>query len=246
MTNLLYRRISNFKYCDLKVKSFVLIILIISPILLTGCATVIGFSIGSAIDRHKKPYNSILETEYRGLAYGKKIRLTLADSTIQFGKFAGFSGFKRQGIDELSGPFLPCRGDSIKIIDLYGRARITKFGALYYKTDNNELMPYIELDDKSQWVAFKTGLFSAIINSDGDTLAIDSISAKLGDPERNSGLGIIIKDENEISIYPVSEIEKMGVDSNPRGSKYGLLSGVILDIAWYSLIYLFLKGMGGD
>jgi hypothetical protein len=240
VTNFFYRRISNFNESDVKFKSFVLMILLLSPILLTGCATLIGFGIGSAIDERKAAYSLLEETDRQRLAPETDLQLTFDDGSRHTGKFAGFSGCNSGGMNDRAGSALPCRGDTIKMIDIYGRARTTRFGALYYKTDNNEHKPYLELDDNSRWVLYNANIYRFMIHSNGDTVAVSDFSSK---PWDTTCLAFLLSNNDIISDYPISKIALIEKGKNHKGRTYGLLTGAVLDIVWYRLLFLFGRAM---
>lgn len=214
--------------------------------LTSGCATLIGLGVGSAIDASKEPYRDIESGDAKTLAPGVMVRLTFRDSTFSIGKFEGFTGLSN-GIARMPpNSVLPFHSESIKMIDIYGRSRQTRFGAFYFKMENGKYKPFLLIEADSAWVPYDWKLLKGIIKGDADTVAKSAITTEFGQSELPIGVALLLSKQNEIVSYSAVSVARLEVEVPRNAGKRWATVGLVIDIIWNTLIFIALKSLPED
>jgi hypothetical protein len=204
----------------------------------SGCATVSGVLIGNIVDSSTADFENLDVKNIKVIDWHTSLELILGDSAFLKGEFEGFinsdsSNTPGRGI-------LPYADEMIDVAFFTGPSRKYFFKSFYYKMSNNEVYPVIRLGTKGEDLVQDLHQCPYIVRADGDTVRSEQILRLYGNSDYK-GQSIILRDPLNVVHVPVEKIRTVTIVREKNALKYGLIAGVLIDIAWFTYLHFWFK-----
>ncbi len=217
--------------------------------LFTGCAGMIGFGIGYSSDQSTKPKTRIASA--LPLEPGATIIAVMKDSTQNSGQYIGYcgSGLRAPGDTVLTpNNILPYYGETIEAVDTLGITSRYIFNGFFFHQEGQTWAPFMTVtnpDDSSIQVDLRS--LRELENSEGTAISQRDIQNAFADMKVPPLACLVISDSSRAAPIPLDEIDHLEAplkrDAARRGFLIGLVAGAVV---WASLYTIGLTNWHGD
>jgi hypothetical protein len=227
----------------------VLIMVIASIALFSGCASLIGLAVGVSSDASTPSKTRIASA--LPLERGAKITAIMNDSSSKSGEYFGFAGTISNEIsDSSSGQscILPFLYEPITIIDTSGLKVASYFGGFYYHRDKQNWIPFIDVGSPDGTSKMSFNLYSLEeLKREDNIIARNEILTAFSGQNIPASSAILIKNSKRLSAIPLSDVDYLEAQQKRDAAKRGLIYGIIVDIViWTSLSVMVLNNWPQD
>jgi hypothetical protein len=204
-----------------------------------GCATTTGIIIGNLVDSSTSELNTLDKNSIKFVDWHMPLELVLIDSTRLSGKFEGIVESDAGSANDSKFPF---RDEIIAIYFTSGPIQKFRFKSYYYQLSNHEYGPIFRLGTTGDDFNLRLRDVLSIIRANGDSVSSDSISAVLESSDFSKRC-FVLKNKIKTDIVPIKTISRVKQIKHTNGVLFGLLAGVMIDIALYTSFTNAMKHM---
>jgi hypothetical protein len=208
-------------------------------LLSSGCATMGGALIGGVSDIATSDTENLAIKNIKTLNWKTTLELVLADSAILDGDYEGFVEDKSNTSDSIK--ILPEYKEMVDIYDSSGVHQKFYFKGFYYQTLNNAVTPMLKLGTTADDVARSLGECREIICANGDTIYPEPILREFGKAAQ-PGVSVVLNNGVLVRQVPYGAILQATIVRKKRGLVTGLTYGAVIDLAYWTLVLLSLRG----
>ena len=196
-----------------------------------------GAAIGGISDISKSDFDSLQVQDIKKIDWNTSIDLILSDSSNIKGEYMGFVGGDSGAA--MGDVMFPNPGE---IIDLYyfkEPHRKYYFKSLYYRVRTEGLIPVFRLSTKFEEINQNALECNYLIRANGDMLSIESIISSMNDNYFDKL--ILLRNSEKLTTIQIRDIVSVKIIRTYDGLKKGLKYGFLLDVVWYTILYLALR-----
>lgn len=210
-----------------------------SLLLICGCASMGGALIGGVTDIATSDTESLSVMNIKTLEWKVSLELILKDSRTIQGDYEGFAAGDSGKSN--SPAILPARNEIVDIYDSSGVHRNYLFKAFYYQSLNHAIIPMLRLGTTADDLSKPLSECPVIIRADGDTIRPETILREFGrtTPEN---LSVVISNPVAVLNVPYGSIAEATIVRKKKGLVTGLTYGAFIDIAYWTIVLLSLRG----
>jgi hypothetical protein len=221
-------------------KNYYLIIVFVFPVVIAGCASVIGFGIGYTIDQSAKSRTRIASA--LPLEPGAAIIAVLKDSTQYSGQYEGYCGpgsFEAGDTAYLANNILPYYGEQIEAIDTMGVISRYIFNGFFFHREGQAWIPLMTVsraDNSTRNVDLRS--LRDLRSGDGTEIIQSDMRKAFAEMKVPPLSCLVISDSSLMSPIPLREIDHLEAPVKKDAAKRGLLIGLIIDTVFWTTTYI--------